>query len=282
MIRLVLSDMDGTLIPFGQRSASPRTVAAIRSLEEAGIRFGLATGRDVGELSMFLGDPKLYGTGILSNGKKIMLDGELVCYSLIDNDALRRVGAYVSQFEGCFITAFPFDKDGTAPVYCVNAPESEVARVSQAFGLNCKMASEVPDVDIIGATISCSQDQEVLDLIKRESALVCPEFDFLQPAPHWCDILPRGLNKGSALSMLLNAAGITADEIVVFGDAENDLALFGAVENSVAVANATPAAWAAAHWHIGTSEDDAVAQALEDIACAARNGGVPAFMRDES
>ena len=56
------------------------------------------------------------------------------------------------------------------------------------------------------------------------------------------------------------------DEVVVFGDADNDLPMFAAVENPVAVAGATPEAAEAARWHIGACEDDAVAAAIEALA----------------
>ena len=69
------------------------------------------------------------------------------------------------------------------------------------------------------------------------------------------------------------------DEVVVFGDSENDLPMLQAVENSVAVANASAAARGAARWHVGDVADDAVAEALLQIADAAAAGATPAFMR---
>ena len=53
--------------------------------------------------------------------------------------------------------------------------------------------------------------------------------------------------------------------MVVFGDAGNDLTMFSVVENAVAVANATPEAAAAARWHIGRCDEDAVAATIEQI-----------------
>lgn len=44
-IKAVLCDIDGTLLT-SQHTVSPRTVAAIRSLREHGVLFGLCTGRD--------------------------------------------------------------------------------------------------------------------------------------------------------------------------------------------------------------------------------------------
>jgi hydroxymethylpyrimidine pyrophosphatase-like HAD family hydrolase len=51
-----------------------------------------------------------------------------------------------------------------------------------------------------------------------------------------------------------------------------------AVPNSVAVANATPEAAAAARYHIGRCDEDGVAKALEELACATREGRTPRFM----
>lgn len=55
--------------------------------------------------------------------------------------------------------------------------------------------------------------------------------------------------------------------------------MIGAVPNSVAVANANEAVTAAARWHIGAAADDAVAEALHQIAACAATGEMPSLMR---
>ena len=94
----------------------------------------------------------------------------------------------------------------------------------------------------------------------------------MRPSANWTDVLPKGLNKGSALSLLLDELGISSDEVVVCGDADNDLAILSRVENSVAVANAMPAVKEATKWHIGSAEDDAMAGLLEHIAAHGMDG----------
>ena len=78
--------------------------------------------------------------------------------------------------------------------------------------------------------------------------------------------MPAGWNKGAAALYLRDYLGVAPEDVFVFGDAENDLTMLTAVENSVAVANATPAAAAAARWHIGACEDLAVADAISALA----------------
>jgi hypothetical protein len=77
----------------------------------------------------------------------------------------------------------------------------------------------------------------------------------------------------------LNSEGITLDEVAVFGDSENDISMLEVVPHSVVVRNASADALAVANYRIGLSADDAVADALADIADAAATGGMPHFMR---
>ena len=86
MIKLVLSDMDNTLLPFGSHQVSDRARAAIAEVRAAGIQFGPATGRDYVELMRFFaGDESCFSTGLLSNGKKVVVDGDVRRLSLVDN-----------------------------------------------------------------------------------------------------------------------------------------------------------------------------------------------------
>lgn len=280
MIKLVLSDVDGTLIPLGDEHVSKRTMQAIHAAREAGVRFGVATGRDTAELmKLFDGDSTAFDTGILSNGKKLMLDGEVARLSLIDNDLLARMEELVRPYERTFVTAYPLHADATNPVYCMGTTADDIRSWSERYAFAGILVDEVPDIQILGATIACPLGDDVMsEIIERGSAL-CPEFDFALPAPNWCDILPKGINKGTALTALLDLLGISVDEVAVFGDANNDLALLNAVPNSVAVANATPEATAAAKWHIGACEDEALADALLDVALAYQSGTLPSFMQ---
>lgn len=279
MIKLVLSDVDGTLIPLGRGGASKRTMDAIRRVQDAGVRFGVSTGRDIVELnSLFDGDDVAFRTGILSNGKKLLVDGEVVRLSLIENEALSRLAEEVSTYPGTMVTAYPLKTDETNPIYCMGATQEELEEWAKTYAFVGTRVDHMPNVEIIGATIACSAEQEVLDRIETYVQTQCPEFDLGKPSERWWDILPKGLNKGTALSLLLDELDVSRDEVVVFGDADNDLAILLAVENAVAVENATPAVKAAAKWHIGPCDEDSVARALEDIAHAVRTGTTPAFM----
>ena len=84
--------------------------------------------------------------------------------------------------------------------------------------------------------------------------------------PGCIDFTTRGCNKATAIKWLCDELGIGLDEVVVFGDENNDLAMLSFVPNSVAVENASPEAAAAARWHIGSVDDDAVPDAIDQLA----------------
>ena len=284
MIKLVLSDMDGTLLPKGGEHVSYRTVTAVRELVEAGVRFAPATGRQAYELDQrFFGVRECYQTAIAANGKRVYVDGELRYEVLMDRDVLLRVEHALSEVPNAFLVVEPADNPtGKRPWPCVGARKGDADWFGKTVGFPAEAVETLPDEGFVSAEVACAgSDRQYEELIDRLRALA-PECDFVTSQTHWCDILPKGANKGSALMVLLKELGISADEAVFFGDMENDLALMELVPDSVAVANATPAAAEAARWHVGDVADEGVTVAIEQITEAVKTGGTPAFMLQES
>ena len=273
MIKLVLSDMDGTLLPFGARTVSDRTRTAIRAAQEAGIHFGPASGRDRASLlASFAGDETCVRTGIMGNGKQVFLDGELILHKEFDAAAIGALAEAVLPYRGCFVIVNAVDDPLSADVsgLCLGvAPGDDDARAAIA---GARQKADVVDAIPQGlAAISggvyiderhanAAEVRAAIEAAAAEAGL-----DFLQPAPFFLDVIPRGWTKASALPALLSALGISADEVAFVGDSENDLTMMAAVPNSYAVANATPEAKAAAGRVVAAAEDDAVARLLEEL-----------------
>lgn len=280
MIKLVLSDIDGTLLPFGAPRVSARTMAAIEELRDADIEFGLATGRNIREIrGFFAGETSAYRTGILANGMRVRVNGRDSMYSMLDNSALQRLTDHLAQVPGVFLCLFEKDDTGTVAPKVVGCTSDEhEAFEANVIPLGAELIARVPDRDIPSASIGSLAGQAVLDEVKASAREIASCFDYLQPIENWCDVLPAGMNKGSGVEVLARELGISLDEILFFGDAENDLPIFGTLENTCATANATAAAKAAARWHVGSCEEDGVAAALEELARATRENKTPAFM----
>ena len=254
MIKLILSDMDGTLLPFGAVTVSQRTHEAVLAAQQAGIHFGPASGRDrAALLPAFYGDQRCVSTGIMANGKQVFLNGEALL-----------------PFEGSFALANVISEDPYSPTtsYALGiAAGDEAARVNIAGARQAiTPADELPsDGAVISAGIFVDTRLNAVDDLRRIAESTCPDLAFPQPSPFFLDVIERGWTKASALSALLDAMGVTPEEVAYFGDSENDLTMLEAIPNSYAVANASPEARDAARQHIGPCEEDAVAQFIEDL-----------------
>ena len=273
--------MDNTLIPFGARHVSPRTLEAIHDVINVGIHFGPDTGRDYVELMRFFHmDESCFMTGIMSNGKRVRVDGRDVWTYSIPHDWLQRVADALKPERGMFLVCFPLDTNLFNPGYAVGASEEEMSKYERLVHFNGGRVEDVPDIDFIAAAIACNGDEKRHAYCQQLIAEVCPEVETVMSVPNWFDVLPRGVNKASALDTILDAVGATRDEVVVFGDSGNDVAILSEVHYSVAVANATDEVKGICNFSCGASADEGVADALFEIARAARAHEVPAFLRE--
>jgi HAD superfamily hydrolase (TIGR01484 family) len=79
------------------------------------------------------------------------------------------------------------------------------------------------------------------------------------------EVMSAKVSKGKALSGVIKQLGLSKDEVIAFGDEENDLPLFSAAGFSVAPANGKENVRAAASAVCGHVNDDGVAAWLEDF-----------------
>lgn len=261
-IKLILSDIDGTIMPPGASTVSERTVAAFRSALGAGIMAGPASGRGFVQIAPFFrGDASCCQTAIATNGLEAYCAGTKICEHRLPAAALACTLDIVRDTPGAGLLYF----EGASP-YLVAGERAVLANIAPAYARSCVPVDALPAEDVLKANVFVGADMAGTEaLVARLNDEVCG-LDFDIPMLGYANIMPTGWNKGSALRELCDHLGIGPDEVVVFGDAGNDLTMFSVATHSVAVANATPEAASAAHWHIGRCEDDAVAKAIEALA----------------
>lgn len=80
-------------------------------------------------------------------------------------------------------------------------------------------------------------------------------------------MIPAGNNKGTALKALLEYMGgdIRPENVITFGDGENDVSMFGVAGMSVAMGNAMECARDGAMWQTASNDDGGVGMFLEKV-----------------
>jgi len=283
MIKLALTDLDDTLIKNGLPRATDHALAGIHAMLDAGLHFGPVSGRIPSAMGwMFNDDPACYATGAFCNGQMIYVDGELVHVEAIAGDELNRLAEVLSHEPCAVLTMYDVDTptdDDTG--YFVSPSRAHLDYIFNQYGHIKRYALHLDEESYPKANIHCKGSVEEITRMRDMLRDEFPSMDFVFPSPgaHLIDVSPAGWSKGTSVKILARELGIGLDEVATFGDSENDLSMIKAVPNSVAVSNAVPEVAKAARWHIGSARDDAVADALFQIADAAATQSMPEFMR---
>lgn len=261
-IKLILTDIDDTVMPHGMTAVSERTVRAFRAARDAGITVGPSSGRGRAQIAPFFrNDEACFSTAITTNGLEIYAAGEKIAEHRLPTASLEQALSLVSAAPRTGMLYF----EGSQP-YLVAGDREVLGLTMPGYAARCIDADGLPATPALKANIFLDADFDETAAFAAMLNERVDGLDFDVPLPGYLNIMPSGWNKGSAVLALCEHLGIGTDEVAVFGDAGNDLAMFHVVENSVAVANATPDAAAAARWHIGACADDAVAASIEALA----------------
>ncbi|GHD12329.1 Cof-type HAD-IIB family hydrolase [Zhihengliuella salsuginis] len=253
-IRLVVTDMDGTLLDAD--GAVPASFwPVLERMRAASVTFVPASGRQYATLARdFAGE----GLAIIAeNGGLVMRDGVEVASRTLDAGSARGI---IGQ-----IRALPPEEYDLGIVLCGKS-SAYIERIEPVFvdqaNTYYAQLSEVPDLLAV--------EDEILKIavfdLKRHAQRVAPALEAIAPGnrvvvsgPQWVDIMRPDVNKGLALDDLQAALGVTPAQTVVFGDYLNDLEMMSRAEHSYAMANAHPDILAAArHWAPSNAENGVV------------------------
>lgn len=241
-IRVIATDMDGTLLdPKGQLDL-PRLEKILDKLDQCDIRFVIATGNEVHRMRQLLGHLAERVVLVVANGARIFENNELLQAQTWDDAMVDRA---LSDFKGreCqdqfVVTAMNggFVKKGTVftELDKFMTPEM-IEKLYQRmnfvdefdpnlFGGVLKMSM------VVGEERSDSVLQEINDLFDGHVRAVSSGYGCI-------DILQDGIHKAWGLVELLKRWNLKPEQIMAFGDSENDIEMLELAGISYAMENA--------------------------------------------
>ncbi len=260
-IRLVVSDLDGTLLP---RSGRPgrRTREILSEVRRRGIHFSIATGR-------------LFHHA-LPIAAELDLDDPLICcdgaltMDTCGGGTSRELQLPHATAREAFAQLFFYADDifllGRDLIYA--SPEADAQLVSPwgSRVVRFDPADDLPDG--LQAILSFGQrDLLAQAAVLLRDALPAVETTLVEDMRQGLVPLlvrPRGADKGAALADLRARLGLHPAEVLAFGDWPNDLPMFREAGYSIAPRNAHPSIRRAATYVSDyTNEEEFVARELE-------------------
>ncbi|WP_417046599.1 Cof-type HAD-IIB family hydrolase [Enorma massiliensis] len=252
MIRLIASDMDGTLLDE-HSEVPPETYDLILALREKGVHFAASSGRRFDRLCQFFAPVRDKMDFVAANGAQVYVDGELVDREVFSHLGIRRLAKTVGKFESLHMALFDDEKS-----FLLDDEDKFVREIDKDLP-NAERIWYLPgpDVSILKISIYC-EDGHVMDYAYALSRELGDEFLFAPSGTHWIDALQRGVNKATGIEQIMAHHGITRDEVMAFGDSMNDYEIIRFVGTGCAMANGRPALKAVANRVIGYNYDQAV------------------------
>ena len=252
MIKLIASDMDGTLLDENSQ-VPPETYDLIVALRERGVHFAASSGRRYDRLCEFFGPVRDQMDFVAANGAQVYSQGKAIDREVYSHLAIHRLARAVAMFPNMHLALFDRTKS-----FLLDDEDKFVREVDKDLP-NAERIWELPEasVNIIKASIFCD-DGNVMDnayVLQRELG-DC--FTFAPSGNAWIDAMQPGVSKASGIEQLMEHYGIARDEVMAFGDSMNDYEIIRFVGTGCAMGNARPALKAVADRVVGFNYDQAV------------------------
>ncbi|OCN06281.1 hypothetical protein A4S06_00770 [Erysipelotrichaceae bacterium MTC7] len=258
MIKLILSDMDGTL-SHSDKSIPKKADAIFEELLQRGYAVGIATGRSLASVQRDFPKFKDRFTIIAENGGVLFHQGKIIYTSKLDPSVVDQITTEVRKY-----------KDIVPILATAHAAYGlkEHERFANTFHVYYPTLiwvdsfAEVDD-DVVKMALYFegynSKDYEkIFAPIKGDS-------DLAISASEWMDFSKTGVNKGFGIRKLEELLNLRKDEIMAFGDYLNDYQMLQEVGESYAMSNAHPEVKKVAKHIIGSNDEEAVLTTLEDF-----------------
>ena len=260
-LRLVVSDIDGTLVRH-DKTLSPANIAAAKRLADGGIALSLISARPMSGMLWIADALGLEGPfGAFNGGTVFDRSGVLGTPSRLATDVSLRILALLDE---AGVDAWVF-ADGLW--YARNDTNPHVPREKLSAGIMPTLRDDlVPYCAAADKIVGVSDDAALLKRLEaavRKTSL--GEATVALSQPYFLDATAPLANKGEGLAALAAAMGVPLAQVAVLGDMPNDLPMFARAGLAIAMGQAPEAVRAAAGWTTSSNDDDGVAHAIDRL-----------------
>ena len=260
-IKLIVTDIDGTLGPVSTDRINEEYYEVIRELQNRGIIFGGASGRSSYAISRLFEPVKDRMIFLADNGARAVYEGKELfsvpmnladCRELVRD--VRKLPDCQSVWQSCEKTYF---EKGDEEIY-------HIMRDSMHY--DCAMVDDLLTLTIPSTKFTIYHPVNAEKIIPeafwekwgKDHQLVCAGDNFM-------DVMDLHANKGTGLKKIQEYFGISREETMAFGDNINDMEMLENAAESYAVGEAREEVKRAARHVALPMKEDGVLQVLKTL-----------------
>jgi len=272
MIRLLLADVDGTLVTR-EKVLTERARAAVAQMRVAGIQFAITSGRPPRGMQMLI-DPLAVSTPIagFNGGMFVRPDLSLIEQRVLPRDliepameTMRAHGLDTWIYRGN--DWFVHERHGPhvdREEWTVKFQPTVVPEFKHLTTGVAKLVGVSDDLDAVRKCETAVREQFAGKVHTKQSN---PQRERLVSAarsqPYYLDVTHPDANKGYVVVRLSEMLDIPTDQIATIGDMPNDIAMFEKSGTSIAMGQSSDEVKSAATYKTTSSEEEGFALAVE-------------------
>lgn len=246
MIRLVATDIDGTLVKDSTPDLYEEMKEMVRTLTAKGIYFAAASGRGYFSIRQIFGDVADDIIYIAANGAVIMYKGKVMHTQEIPKDFLKGIIKECRNYKtGSTKEEIPQELRNcelSASVAGMNYLESKnkeyIDLIQYGYRNRFTVTGDLLEEERPYVKISLYRKEGVDPMVEKIFCEWGKLVKVTKAGQEWIDFMAKDVDKGNALQFVQKALGVSREETIAFGDNENDAGMMRAAGRSFAVPNA--------------------------------------------
>ncbi len=267
-IRLVLADVDGTLVTQ-EKVLTAKARQAVAKLGEAGIAFAITSGRPPRGMQTLIRDLNITTVVAGFNGGVFVTPRlDPIVMRDLPKDATVRAIELIGDYG---LVAWLY----TDTAWYVQDPKGlHVDRESKTVGFGPEITSDYSQYVAQAAKIVGVGDdlEAVAECEKKVQEELGDHVSAARSQPYYLDITHPAANKGSVVDFLACVYLIPKSSIATLGDMPNDVLMFKKSGMSIAMGNASKEVQAEANFVTDSNEEEGFAHAIEHFILSQTSG----------
>lgn len=233
-MKLIASDMDGTLLQNGAMQVSDRAIQLIDQLKKKDYLFVAASGRQYSNLKRQFKEVANDMAFICENGAVVVYKDKFLFVSPMEHTLAMELCYDIYNREGCEVLI-----SGKDVSYIKAKDSSYLDRMQNIVKNNVIVIDNFEDIKEPIVKISVFEAAGIVEnsasyfLKNWEDRVKCTVSGF-----GWLDFVNPSVNKGSSLLELMNMLHIQKKDTYAFGDNYNDIEMLQIVEHGFVMENA--------------------------------------------
>jgi len=283
IIKGLAIDLDGTmLLPEGELGV--RTRDCLRRLISEGMQIIISTGRSIEASERYRSAIGAQGPMVFYNGAEVpdMPSGKMLHTNYISMDVVDYAADIARDLNVHYQIYLPA---GISPQTGKRDPEQKWGSlVAEKYGSEAEIYQKhtglvpvIKDLKEIAALPigGCIKGMYIADpskhdeIRRRMNARFGDQVSVMRSYPDFLEIINNGVSKGEGLKIAMQHRGLKPEEVIAFGDEENDVPMFSAAGYACAPESAREKIREQADFIYGSISEEGLAKYLEEIFPAA-------------